>query len=243
MSQLAQRSTLEEPELGGEGERLAQLESDLRRRERELASVKVELQTLQGQYLQRVGVLYAELTAIEAAIADAEGRTCEPVADDDDALAEEGADADRAAPSDTLKRVFRDVAKAIHPDLALDEPARCRRHSLMAEANRAYAERDEDRLRLILGKWEANPDAPDDEDPLAHWLPVPRRIALIEARLRMIDAELSDLADSAVSRLKRRIDETRAQGWDLMAEMILQMKREIATANARLVSLSMSPTS
>src|SRR4051812_1842833 len=125
--------------------RLAELESEMTRRELELANVKVELQTLQGRYLQNVGVLYAELAAIEAAIAEAEGRT--PIAaPDDEPLDEDPAatnsDATRLAPSDTLKRVFRDVAKAIHPDLALDEPARCRRHSLMAEANRAYAERD-----------------------------------------------------------------------------------------------------
>ena len=35
---------------------------------------------------------------------------------------------------------------------------------------------------------------------------------------------------------KQRIDETRSQGWDLMAETVRQMKREVATADARLAS-------
>jgi hypothetical protein len=44
--------------------------------------------------------------------------------------------------------MFQDVARAVHPDALPDaqhdERTRYRRHSLMAEANRAYAERDED---------------------------------------------------------------------------------------------------
>jgi hypothetical protein len=133
--------------------------------------------------------------------------------------------------------VFRDLAKAVHPDLATDDRARYRRHSLMAEANRAYAERDEDRLRLILRTWERRPEAVSGDDSEADGRRVQRRTAEINERLLAIDAELVDLQSSAIARLKIKIDEARARNWDLLAEMALQVRREIGRASARLVSL------
>jgi hypothetical protein len=46
------------------------------------------------------------------------------------------------------------------------------------------------------------------------------------------------LRTSAIWRLKGKIDAAKTQGWDLFGEMILQVKREIARANARLASLA-----
>ena len=144
--------------------------------------------------------------------------------------------ANRSAPSDDLKRVFRDLAKAIHPDLASDDAARRRRHALMAEANRAYAERDEDRLRLIQRAWERHPEAAIDESPGADRRRTLRLIVEIEERLVAIGGEFADLRSSAIWQLKGKIDDAKAQGWDLFAEMILQVKRDIGRAKARLAS-------
>ena len=139
--------------------------------------------------------------------------------------------------SDDLKRMFRDIAKAIHPDRAHDDSARFRRHSLMAEANRAFAERDEDRLRLILRTWQRSPDAIVGDDAESERLRVERRIAESEARLVAIDVEFTDLRKSAIWRLRTKLAETRAQGWDLFAEMVAQVRTEVARATARLIRL------
>jgi DnaJ-class molecular chaperone len=56
----------------------------------------------------------------------------------------------RFKPSDDLKRLYREIAKRIHPDLATDDAERAKRNQLMAEVNRAYADGDEARLRAIL---------------------------------------------------------------------------------------------
>lgn len=228
-------------------EQLTELELQVSEREQTVAALKTELQGLQARYLAKVGALYAELTALDVAILDAEIRAglrpvpdlaeeAEGVADDADPGAEPAC-GNRSAPSSNLKRMFRDLAKTIHPDLARDEPARCRRHSLMAEANRAYAERDEDRLRLILRVWERSPEAIIGHDPEANRLRLERRVAELGERLLELEAELADLRDSAIARLKRKIDEARAQGWDLFAEMIRQVKKEIAVSKARLAQL------
>jgi hypothetical protein len=85
--------------------------------------------------------------------------------------------------------------------------------------------------------WERSPETTLDEDPDVDRARVQRRLADIDARLVTIDAELADLRSSAIWRLKGRIDEARQQGWDLFAEMILQVQREIRRATLRLQQL------
>jgi hypothetical protein len=225
--------------------RLDELESTLAEREAALEAFKAELRELQDAYLDKTGAWQAQLADLDAAVAEAEiaagvRPATEPGEDDD-----EGEDADpspelracasRPAPTADLRRIFRDVAKAIHPDLSPNDPARYRRHSLMAEANRAYANRDEDRLRLILRAWERSTDVlPEDDDTLSR---VRRQIAEIDARLVAIELEFGELRRSAIWQLKIKIDEAREQGWDLFAEMVMHIKREISRANARLAVL------
>jgi hypothetical protein len=225
--------------------RLAALELQLAEREGALASVTGDLQRLQSRYLEAVAALYRELVALDSAIVAAEIRVgLRPPPDEAD-ISEPKGDAEageaagcsnHASPSKDLKKIFRHLAKSIHPDLALDEPARWRRHSLMAEANRAYAERDEDRLRLILHAWERSSDtyvpdpSPDEER-------VRRRTAAIEDRLVAITSEFDDLHASAIWQLKEKIDDARRQGWDLFAEMVAEVTREVGRAKARLASL------
>ena len=107
----------------------------------------------------------------------------------------------------------------------------------MAEANRAYAERDEDRLRLILRAWKLDEDAAMCADPEAERARLQRRAAALTERLAALDADFDDLRSSAIARLKGRIDEARAQGWDLFAEMVRQIKREIEAARIKLMRL------
>lgn len=226
--------------------RLATLEARLVVREGELEELKLELQQLQTRYLSDIGALYSELATIEVEVESAEIRAGlrpapDESADDSTDDAGEGPQGDgscggQAAPSDVLKRAFRDLARTIHPDLAQDDAARFRRHSLMAEANRAYADRDHDRLLLILRRWELSPEAVTGDDPASARLRVTRKTVQIEERLVAIDAEFVELRNSAIARLKQKIDDTRRQGWDLFAEMALQARADMARAKARLAA-------
>jgi len=229
-------------------EEVAALERRVAERERDLTSVKTGLQRLQVRYLSELGVLYAELNALDEALIEAEVTAGlrvpdepEPERPGDAQLSDASSCSSTAAPSSALKAMFRDVARAVHPDSApaahTDERTRYRRHSLMAEANRAYAERDEDRLRLILRAWKLDEDAAMCADPDAERARLQRRAAALTERLAELDAESDDLNSSAIARLKRRIDDARAQGWDLFAEMVRQIKREIATTQAKLAKL------
>lgn len=223
--------------------RVAALERQLVLRDSELTALKTELLALQDRYLTEIGPLYAELAELDAEVAEVEIRLgLRPAASPEPLDAEEDREpsagcSNRSVPSADLKRIFRDVAKAVHPDRAVDDAARFRRHSLMAEANRAYAEQDEDRLRLILRAWEQSPEAVGSETPEAAEARLAHRATELEMRLADLEREFAAVRGSAIARLQRRIDETRAQGWDLFAEMLLHVRREIAGARARLASI------
>ena len=222
--------------------RLDALKERVSSREAELVALKLELQKLQSRYLNEIGSLYGELSVLEDEVAEREIRLGlrQPEAGDAGEISAEDAEtadgvgcSNRSQPSDDLKRMFRDVAKSIHPDLAMDEPARWRRHSLMAEANRAYADRDADRLRLILRAWETSDESIGDNEPDA----ARRRAALLEVKLAAIEAEFAELRKTAIYRLKTKIESTRNEGWDLFAEMRLQVKTEVSRAQAKLAKL------
>ena len=224
---------------------LAAFEQRVAEREQALDALRSELQHLQSRYLEAVGSSYRQLIALDAETLELEvrlGLRQPPDEESDDAPDPRRPDdgegcGNRGAPSTDLKRMFRNLAKTLHPDLALDEPARWRRHSLMAEANRAYAERDEDRLRLILHTWERSPEAivgDDAPSDVERWR---RRKAELDARLVLIEREFVELRESAIGRLKTKIDDARAKGWDLMAEMVAEVNRDVGRATARLASL------
>jgi hypothetical protein len=224
--------------------RLETLTAEVAARGAALAGYARDLAALQARYLDEIGVLYAELAPLDQALADVEIRLglrppheAADEADPDRTAPVDATQLFRGEPSADLKRAFRDVARAIHPDLAFDEAARYRRHSLMAEANRAYAERDEDRLRLILRAWERSPEAVIGDDADAEQARVERRIAELNERLIAIASELADLRASAIARLKLKIDEARERGWDLFAEMRLQVTGEIRRVRTRLAKL------
>ena len=152
------------------------------------------------------------------------------------------APADRPEPqprftSDAVRKLFRDVAKVIHPDLASDAHARDRRHSLMIEANRAYALGDEVQLRAILEAWERSPEAVQGTDQDAMRLRLVRRIAEVEEHLQALAAELASLTDTSLWKLKVMVDQETAQGKDLIRDMVRRLKRDIVVATNRLDAL------
>jgi chromosome segregation ATPase len=219
--------------------RLDELEATLTKRSTDVARVQAELDTFRIRYRQDVGQLHEELDDLEAAIAQAE------LGEIDRRLEAEGparsASSSRtrldSAPrftSDAVRKLFRDVAKAIHPDLAHDNDARNRRHTLMIEANRAYALGDEEGLRSILLAWERSPEAVKGMDAEATRLRMTRRIAQIEEELATYDAELAELRDSPLGKLKAMVDEASSHGKDLVADMVRRLKRDIMAARNRL---------
>src|SRR4051812_29584094 len=144
--------------------RMGELEAALQERTAGLARAKTDLAAFRIRYRQEVGQLHEELDELDRAIAEAElGEIARRLENEgvpaDPSAAAPPPDASPRYTSDGVRRLFREVAKTIHPDLARDDPARDHRHLLMVEANRAYALGDEERLRRILAAWENSPEA------------------------------------------------------------------------------------
>ncbi|MGE0444904.1 MAG: hypothetical protein AB7P99_06715 [Vicinamibacterales bacterium] len=226
--------------------RVAELEAVLRDREAEAEQVKADLATFKGRYRDKVGHLHEELESLEDAIAEIElGEITRRLDQAGRAAQDDAADADAdSAPQytgDAVRKLFRDVARAIHPDLAEDDLARQRRHALMVEANRAYELGDEERLRLILEAWEKSPEAVQGDDPEATRLRLERRVAQIEAQLDVYAAQLAEMRESAIWKLKAMVDEAAAKGSDLIADTVRRLRRDIMVARNRLEAMQSRP--
>jgi hypothetical protein len=225
---------------------VAALESALAERDAEIARVRVDLAAFEVRYRQEVGALHEQLDELERAITEAEqGALLDQASGASTGQQARPADT-RAGParrftSDDVRRLFRDVAKAIHPDLAHDDLTRGRRHTLMIEANRAYAQGDEARLRWILQAWERSPDAVSGDSPEASRLKLEHRLAEIEDQLTLCEQELAALEDTPLAKLKAMVDAAAARGKDLVSEMVGRLKRDIMVARNRLDAIHSRP--
>jgi hypothetical protein len=226
--------------------RAAELAAALRERSADLARMTSGLVTFKIRYRQEVGLLHDELDALELALAEAElGELSKRL--DNSAPGETAASADPPREtsarytSDAVRRLFRDVARAIHRDLARDESARGRRHTLMVEANRAYALGDEERLRRILQSGEQSPEAVQGSDPESVRQRLVRRIAQIEEQLEMCAGEMTALQETPLWKLKAMVDEAAARGKDLVGDMVRRLKRDILVARNRLDAMRSHP--
>lgn len=239
----------EEQELARKREEQTALETELAERELRSANMRAELGAFERRYLHFVGVRYAELDELKAQIAERlaseqpENERAQQAARDARARADEtkSAAGEKAAieprafhASPEMKRLYREVAKRIHPDLTSDRDDRARRQQLMAKANDAYERSDEVQLTKILTEYEHSPEAVQGEGPGAELIRVIRRISQARSRLAEIEAEMQELMRSDLYQLKSRLDEAQQHGRDVLKEMVEKVEERIAQAQRRL---------
>lgn len=240
----------EQKELDDKKSRLSNLEEELLKSELDLSSIKIELKAFEVRYMSSVGIHYAKLDEVNALIAELFARQ-----DPDNTIAEENAAYARAqaqasskaaedvqeqilrakpVPSDNIKKLFREAAKAMHPDLTMDEGVRRLREHLMKEINQAYEDGDEDELCAIIQRWESSPEAIEGEGTGAELIRVIRKIAQIEERLQVIDREIEGLKLTELCVLKDKVEQAERLGRDMLAEMAGEVKAQISEAQRHL---------
>jgi hypothetical protein len=97
----------------------------------------------------------------------------------------------------------------------------------MAEANKAYAEGDGDKLRRLLDDWVSSPDLVNGEGVGVDLVRTIRKIHQVERRLMDIEATIAELKSDEMYSLKLLVDEAHAEGRDLLSEMAEEVRREI----------------
>jgi hypothetical protein len=245
----------EAEELARRKAQLLVLSEELVRRERDLDAYRVELHHFESRYRKTLGGRYARLDELadllDAARDEADGGQ-RPEPDPEDpaerypgqGLPGGGQNWDwgerepepepRPVIGEQAKRLFRQLARIIHPDLAGDAAERERRTNLMVAANLAYEQGDVAALEKLLGDWERSPEAVTGHGALAQLERTVRRIAQIQARIDDIDEELAELEASAMGWLRRRTDKAAREGWDLLAHMVRELDRQILEAEVEL---------
>jgi hypothetical protein len=246
---LGLRPKPEEEELKVKKQELQELENRLIDFELELTGLRAELGAFERLYLKTVGVQYAELDEIEAQIAEFLARRdpgnlkAQGAATEARTRAEEsrtgaaelaGKETIRFIPSPSLKSLYREVARRIHPDLAVDDADRAKRQKLMAEANLAYENGDEARLRAILEEYESSPESVFGDGTGVELVRVIRKIAQVKRRLAEIQSETNQIRLSDLFQLKNKVDEGAKQGRDVLNEMASAIKSQIAERQAEL---------
>jgi len=250
VTDIKRRKSPEEEELNKKIAELSDLESDLAQRELDLATLHGELRAFEIQYIRIIGTRYAELDEIEAQIAKIQShlkpndKHSKKSAEQARTKAQESAYAaegiqeqfkqEKFTPSESLKKLYREVAKSIHPDLANDEEERVRRERLMAEVNRAYEEGDEARLEAIIHDWESSPESVKGDGVGAELIRAIRKINQVKERLNVIEAETDQLKDSDLYQLKIKVEEAESEGRDLLGEMASQLDGQIIFAKQKL---------
>jgi len=240
---IKRRLSPEEEELARKREELEALQVQLADRELHLANLRAELSAFAGQYLRQVGVLYAELDEWNAKLAELvadETRTAEARSAATQARAQaaesraasrgDAAQAKEFAVSPELKSLYREVAKRVHPDLAIDEDDRKQRDRLMAEANRAYQNGDVEALRRILHEYESSPDSVRGSGVGADLVRVLRQLGQVRNRLAGIEEEIAGLEASDIATLQAKAEAASKEGRDLLAEMAANAQGRINTA-------------
>jgi hypothetical protein len=247
----------EAEELGRRRAELTVVDAELAERELALTTFKADLATFETQYRRALGARYARLDELSEWLDARKARRNGQAADDPASQGPPGADeefpsgqnwawvredADEAAAaaarggavSEAAKRLFRLLARRIHPDLANDPAERERRTTLMVQANDAYERGDLVTLQRLLDNWERSPDSVVGSGTRAELERVLRRIIQARERLAEIDAEEAGLDASAMGWLRRRVRKAAAEGWDLLSHMARELDRQIVEAEEEL---------
>jgi hypothetical protein len=242
----------EDRELARKRDEQAAVETELADCELRAANLRAELGAFERRYLHFVGSRYAELDELNAQVAERiaqarpQNERAQQAARDARARAsstkttagEKSAHEPRPfQASPELKRLYRDVARRIHPDLTTERDDRARRQELMALANEAYERGDEAQLMKVLTAYECSPEAVKGDGAGPELIRVIRRISQARCRLSEIEAELQELLRSDLHQLKVRVDEAERSGRDIVGEIMAKVDEQVAQAKRRLDKL------
>ena len=242
----------EEIELAKKKRVVERLADRLASTEEAIADLHEELERFEARYTMEVGRLYAEQDEIDAQIAEEELKL---VPDDEEIkkrvaelrrIAEESAAraaeaekhaAEKWEPSAEARKAYHDLARIIHPDLALDANEKERRHSLMAELNQAYSSGDQLKLKKLSEDLRLSPEAVTGGTIGDELVRAIRQIAQIRKRFGELESERSESESSEVFELHKKVEAESMEGRDLLKHMAARAKTHIKKTQRRLENL------
>ena len=242
----------EEIELNKKRAVLDRLKDRLADREEEMADLRAGLEQFEANYSMQVGRLYADLDEIEAKIAEEEYKL---VPDDEEikkkaeelrrraeesaARALEAAEAAESKwePTVEAKKAYHNLARTIHPDLALDATEKEKRHGLMAQLNQAYSSGDQARLNRLVEEFRNSPDLVKGESVGDDLVRAIRQISQVNNRLAELKTERNAAEASELYSLRQKMLVEQAEGRDMISQIAARTIVQIRKSERRLENL------
>ncbi|MFC3350212.1 hypothetical protein ACFOOM_22850 [Streptomyces echinoruber] len=138
----------------------------------------------------------------------------------------------RVRPSEEARKLYRELARKAHPDLAQEDEERKRREEFITRVNAAYARGDEDALRELAEEWAAGPK-PADQGP-SRSEELYARLEWLAQRKEMLTQVAKELEDGAIAAMLRLAPDDPDGLLDEIAE---QLRGDIARREAELAAL------
>jgi cob(I)alamin adenosyltransferase len=232
---------------------LAQAQDDLIDAETDLADRMADIRAFEAEFEARAGFMMTQLTNLEAEVNDyldrIKRRRNKDIFGSDYRSADEqfrrtwqqpaSAPAPpppppSAATQAQIKKLFRQLARRFHPDLAVDEADRVYRTEKMTAINDAYAARSLTELLVFAAEMETAPRraAPRGQSEADMVEALEKEIRRCRHRVREIDLEIKNLHNRASVELALEAKLARRQGRDIVAEIAADLERKIARKTA-----------
>ncbi|WP_189860052.1 hypothetical protein [Streptomyces poonensis] len=141
---------------------------------------------------------------------------------------------ERVRPSEEARRLYRELARRAHPDLAQDEDERKRRDEFIARVNAAYGRGDEALLRELSAEWDAGP-LPAERSPSPSE-ELYARLEWLSQRKELLTLVARELEEGAIGAMLRLAPDDPDRLLDEIAEQLLAQVAEREAELARLLA-------
>jgi DNA repair exonuclease SbcCD ATPase subunit len=231
---------------------LQALQVELIEKETDLISLKSELRAFEYRYLCEIGPLIAKLDELNAKIAELESQQSPTKEKTEYAerlrqTAEESAKAsheaaeipekEKKSADETIKKLFWEAAKLVHPDFATNDADRERRTRLMQDLNIAFDEQDEEKIRSIIDSINQRKEGQTLAPESMEIKQLKQRIESIKHRLGEIEQEMAMIRYMPIHNLMMAVEQGEKESKDLFKEMSDKLNRDIDQAKIKLTSL------
>ncbi|MGW2563279.1 hypothetical protein ACWCXB_29450 [Streptomyces sp. NPDC001514] len=138
----------------------------------------------------------------------------------------------RVRPSDEARKLYRELARKAHPDLAQEEKERARREEFITRVNAAYGRGDEALLRELSQEWDAGPVP--EATRLSESEELYARLEWLAQRKELLTLVAKELEDSAIGAMLRMAPDDPDR---LLEEIAEQLLAQVAQREAELAGL------
>ncbi|MYX15046.1 hypothetical protein GTY67_16910 [Streptomyces sp. SID8374] len=138
----------------------------------------------------------------------------------------------RVRPSEEARKLYRELARKAHPDLAQDEPERERRDEFITRVNAAYGRGDVELLKELAAEWAAGPAQP--LAPLSESEELYARLEWLSRRKELLTVLANELEESAIGSMLRMAPDDPDQ---LLEDIGEQLLGEVSRREAELAEL------